>query len=54
MRTRERDRVISRVVAKLTAWAELYNGVFEGNRDHGGRGGETYRRYTLEQAAQLL
>lgn len=51
MRTRERDRVISRVVAKLTAWAELYNGVFEGNRDHGG---ETYRRYTLEQAAQLL
>lgn len=50
IRARERDRPISHVVRKLTAWAELYNGVFEDDKN----GGETFRRYTLEQAAQLL
>lgn len=50
---RQRDRPISEVIKKLTAWAQLYNGVLMNETQSAGGKAEMFK-FTLEQAAKLV
>ena len=50
---RPRDRPISEVIKKLTAWAQLYNGVLMKD-SHSGHDHLEVFKFTLEQAAKLV